>query len=355
MGSAAIVAQDTTTQGSWVGVYGSDGYYVVGDTSSIPSYASYTLGTWGGPFGSTSTDTRALQEASNHSVRTAALLFSSAGSSIDITITGGTKQVSLYMWAGDSENNQSVQVLDMDNGGAVLSSFDVLNYFSAPRWLVFNVSGHVQFKFLPISGSNPCRFNGFFFDPAGTPITAGGSASFVLSDDTTQGDWVGAYGADGYNVVTDDLSANPASYPTYVTVTPSGEAEFTFDPASTDARALQLPSNHASRVNAVWFGDLTLDLVFTGGSHAFSIYFWDGSNGGRAETVTVADGATNLIYDSRSVSGFYATPVYLVWSCSGHITVHLTLTAGANAVLNGLFFDGGGAASVAQPVCFIIT
>lgn len=353
MGSAAIVAQDTTTQGSWVGVYGSDGYYVVGDTSSIPGYASYSLGTWGGPFGSTSTDTRALQKASNHSVRTAALLFSSAGSTIDITITGGPKQVSIYMWAGDSDNNQTVQVLDMDNGGKLLSIWTVLSYFTTPRWLVFNVSGHVQFKFVPISGTNACRFNGFFFDPAGTAIASSGSASYVKTDSSTQGNWVGVYGADGYNVINDSFS-----YPSYATVTATGVGTFTFSDPSTDVRALQKASNHASRISAVWFEGPTIniDFVFTGaGPYQLAMYFFDGDNGGRAETLYLMDAATSAIYDTRSLTSFYTTPVYVVWSSSGHLKLQINATAGANAVTSGLFFDGGSPAPTTnQPIMMII-
>ena len=40
--AATFVSQDTTTQGNWQGVYGSDGYNIIGDQSSYPVYATVT-------------------------------------------------------------------------------------------------------------------------------------------------------------------------------------------------------------------------------------------------------------------------------------------------------------------------
>src|SRR5439155_776025 len=50
-----------------------------------------------------------------------------------------------------------------------------------------------------------------------------GSASFVKSDPATQGNWVGTYGADGYNVIN-----YATSYPSYASVTPSGQSSYTW-------------------------------------------------------------------------------------------------------------------------------
>src|SRR5262249_28041534 len=65
-GSAAFVGTDTTTQGSWQGAYGAQGYNVVGDAVSYPSYAQVSVSgastyVWAG----STTDVRALQKATN--------------------------------------------------------------------------------------------------------------------------------------------------------------------------------------------------------------------------------------------------------------------------------------------------
>src|SRR5262249_53671375 len=40
--TALFLGTDTTTQGNWKGVYGSDGYVLAQDASSLPSYAKLT-------------------------------------------------------------------------------------------------------------------------------------------------------------------------------------------------------------------------------------------------------------------------------------------------------------------------
>src|SRR4029450_5167569 len=60
-GSAVFLKSDVTTQGTWKGVYGSQGYSIASDTTSLPGFAARSLSgqntyTW-----STSTgDVRAL-------------------------------------------------------------------------------------------------------------------------------------------------------------------------------------------------------------------------------------------------------------------------------------------------------
>ena len=41
-GAATFLATDNSTAGTWKGVYGSDGYNVIGDTASTPSYVAVT-------------------------------------------------------------------------------------------------------------------------------------------------------------------------------------------------------------------------------------------------------------------------------------------------------------------------
>ena len=43
--TASFIAQDTTTQGNWIRTYGSQGYDVIGDAASLPSYATVTPAT----------------------------------------------------------------------------------------------------------------------------------------------------------------------------------------------------------------------------------------------------------------------------------------------------------------------
>jgi hypothetical protein len=74
---ATFVNLDTTTQGSWKGVYGSDGFEVVNDAINYPSYAQVTVTNQSNFIWEPSTsDVRALQKAATAD-RIAATLFSS--------------------------------------------------------------------------------------------------------------------------------------------------------------------------------------------------------------------------------------------------------------------------------------
>ena len=76
----------------------------------------------------------------------------------------------------------------------------------------------LQIRFTKLAGDNAV-LGGLFF--GGTrPST---SATFVGSDTTTQGNWIGAFGAAGYSVVND-----ATSLPAWATITPSGQNAFTW-------------------------------------------------------------------------------------------------------------------------------
>ena len=65
VGTTKFVGMDTTTQGTWKGTYGGDGWAIANDSQSIPSYATFAVQnqlnyTWASP----SADPRALQSGS---------------------------------------------------------------------------------------------------------------------------------------------------------------------------------------------------------------------------------------------------------------------------------------------------
>jgi hypothetical protein len=74
-------------------------------------------------------------------------------------------------------------------------------------------------------------------------IPATPSASFVNLDATTQGNWVGRYGSDGY-ILIGDQSLNPA----YVTPVPAGQIETVWAASTADIRALQRATDNSTRI-----------------------------------------------------------------------------------------------------------
>ena len=155
-------------------------------------------------------------------------------------------------------------------------------------------------------------------------------------DTTTQGNWKGVYGANGYNVINDKVS-----YPTYVTVTPSGATPFTWASSTTDVRALLRAAPGTSRIAATWFSNssFVIDMVFHDGlPHGVAMYFLDWDSSVRTETVSIVD-AGGVLLNSQNVRNFH-NGQYLVWQLSGHVQIRVSNTnPGANAVVSGLFFQ----------------
>ena len=125
-------------------------------------------------------------------------------------------------------------------------------------YLVWNLQGHVLFRFTNVGGTNAV-LSGIFFD-ASAPVPPTATASFVGSDTATQGNWKGIYGSDGYAIFDDSTS-----YPAYADVTPSGK-RLTWAAQSTDARALQRAAT--GRIAACWYSasSFELDVNLTDGA-----------------------------------------------------------------------------------------
>src|SRR5262249_15660990 len=89
--NASFVKDDATTQGTWTGVYGADGYDISQGAASLPSYASVTLfGNSNFVWDGSTTDPRALVNPGAGG-RLAACWYTPPGSSfaIDVNLTDG--------------------------------------------------------------------------------------------------------------------------------------------------------------------------------------------------------------------------------------------------------------------------
>jgi hypothetical protein len=334
---ATFVANDARTEGTWTGVYGADGYSIVGGATSLPSYANLSLSnaqSWTWAAASATSDTRDLQTAAGAATRMAACDFSATSLTFDLNLTDGkAHQVEIYAldWDSWTYRNETFTVTDA-NSGAVLDTRNVAN-FGNGQWLVWNLSGHVKITVANNGGMNAV-VSGIFF--GGSPAPAGPAASFVRADTTTGGTWSGVYGADGYSVV------NAAtSLPSYAQLTTSGQQQYTWATSTTDTRDLQTAPGAATRIAACDFSatSFTFDLNLTDGkAHQVEIYAlnWD-SWTYRNETFTLADANTGKVLDTRNISNF-GNGQWLVWNISGHVKITVTNNGGMNAVASGLFF-----------------
>jgi hypothetical protein len=310
-------------------VYGTDGYHVINDTVSYPAYATVTpSGQAAWTWASSTSDGRALQKAVGPD-RIAATWYGGVFS-IDVNVTdGGTHQVAVYAvdWDGGGRS-ETIEMRDAVTNGVLDTR--TLSGFGGGQYLRWNVSGHVVIRVTNVTGPNAV-LSGVFFGSGGS--SSGASATFIGTDTTTQGNWRGVYGTDGYHVINDTVS-----YPAYATVTPSGQAAWTWASSTSDVRALQEAAG-TDRIAATWYGgtfSLDVNLV-DGAAHQLGLYVVDWDGGGRIERLEIRDAVSNALLDSRTVAGFQGGQ-YWRWNVSGHVNVQIVNVGGVNAVVSGLFF-----------------
>jgi hypothetical protein len=192
--AAQFVKTDTTTQGSWHGVYGADGANVVNNRASYPSYATVThSGATGMTWTSYTNDPRALQKVGTAPGRIAAAWNSDTSFTIDLNLTdGNSHQVALYCLDWNAQGRtQRIDILDAASE-TLLDSRTVASFSQTPQYLVWNLQGNVQIKVTQTAGSSAV-ISGIFFGtapaapvsigvaPATASLTGGQSASFKAS------------------------------------------------------------------------------------------------------------------------------------------------------------------------------
>ena len=152
--TATFLKQDATTQGTWMGTYGGQGYDVIDGSSSLPGYASVTpSGQSDYVWASSTGDGRALQ-TSGGSSRIAATWYSATSFSVDVDLTDG-QQHNLELYFLDWDNlgrSEQVQISDATSG-AVLSAQSVSS-FQSGVYLDYAVSGNIVVTITNQGGKN---------------------------------------------------------------------------------------------------------------------------------------------------------------------------------------------------------
>jgi hypothetical protein len=173
--SATYVRTDTTTKGNWRGTYGADGYAVIEDSFSLPSYANvYPSGHASFTWASSTTDIRALQRASGTD-RIAATWYSNFSFDLEFLLTDNqVHQLALYCL--DWDTNTRIQRIDVFNWttGELLDT-RTIQQFNGGQYLIWNVSGRIVFRITHVEGWNGV-VEGIFFGgnnaPPSVSITA---------------------------------------------------------------------------------------------------------------------------------------------------------------------------------------
>lgn len=222
---------DTASRGSWVGVYGADGYVLLGfegpssgsfstDRTNLPSYItnySTTYGRW--LWVKASADTRALQDPTNTTTRNAGCGY--GGGTQTITFTPNqTKVVKLGIYSVDWDSQGRSHTISFS--GAGLTGSDSVSSFGNGQWNVYTVTltagTPVVISVTYVAGTQGnAVISAVTFDPyVGPPTIQNAAATNVLASSAwLNGNLSGTNGSPSYVSVywdTNDWTTNTASW-----------------------------------------------------------------------------------------------------------------------------------------------
>ncbi len=169
-GAATFVKLDTTTQGNWKTVYGAEGALIANDISAQPAFgltsiSGSNLYVWDG---NPSSVAALLRQSGN---RIASCWYQGSTFTMDVNLTDGkTHQMALYTLDYDGQSRtQRIDVVNPSTG-TVLDSRTV-SAFNRGMYLVWNVTGKVQFKVTRTAGPNAVLSGVFFGAGSGAAPT----------------------------------------------------------------------------------------------------------------------------------------------------------------------------------------
>jgi hypothetical protein len=190
--SATFVGLDNNTRGNWKGVYGADGYKIIGDAERYPPYASFGGGGqvfrsftpvnhmlgYANPDAGLHCDemdhgegmakaiggNALLKASSDDGERVAAAWGDHGGSkgfAVDIKLQDGQEhQVALYLPRFHWDYVTTLEVQDYTTRKVLVPGMDIKH---GPTYAIFNVRGQVRFLLLKKGAPNAVA--GIFFDP----------------------------------------------------------------------------------------------------------------------------------------------------------------------------------------------
>ena len=163
--SAAFVKTDTATQGSWKGVYGVDGYNIIGDTSgtnpNYPSYATVTPSTHtAGVWAASTSNVAALQKVATGSTDRIAGVWFNTTWSMNVNVTGSHQLALYFLDYPNAGYAETVTIKDAATG-YVLDTRSVSS-FQAGVYDVWTVSGNITITLTSTAG-HWAPVSGIFF------------------------------------------------------------------------------------------------------------------------------------------------------------------------------------------------
>jgi hypothetical protein len=161
--SATFVKADATDRGNWQGVYGNQGYNIIGASVKYPSYATVTptgRSTW--VWAQSTNNVGALSNPAGG--RIAGTWYAASSFSVNVNLTDGqTHQIALYFL--DWENVGRSERIDVLNSAGQVVDSRTISSFGGGEYLVWDISGNVTFRITSLAAGNAV-LSGLFFDAA---------------------------------------------------------------------------------------------------------------------------------------------------------------------------------------------
>jgi 6-phosphogluconolactonase (cycloisomerase 2 family) len=349
-----FVPSSSSSGTSWVGAFGGAGYDLAGwggesDASYLPnatvSLVHGSRAVWAAP----TSDTRAL-ESPNGSTRTAAGYYDPKQLEVKLTFraayTGNLRLYAVYWGQGGSKEFETLKV-----GASSAVSFSNnpdqgSQGFNNGQWAIFPISvpagGSVTIVINGESWPSGAVLSGIFLGDAGTPPGA------PTVSTSPQGTWTGALGSAGYDLAGWDGSTDVSDIPNAALSVAQG-SRYVWAPSTADVRALQ-SSDGLTREAATYYdpNQLHLALKFnTAYTGNLRLYALDWDSTARRETITV-NGQTATLSSSFNQGAWVTFPISA--AAGETVTIAVERTAGANAVISGIFLgDAGVPPTIASP------
>jgi hypothetical protein len=344
-GLAVFVPSSASSSTNWAGAFGSEGYDLAGwdgesDVSNLPDASVSLVKGSRAVWAANTSDGRALQSPDGLT-RTAAGYYDPSEVQVKLTFhaayTGNLRLYAVNWGGGGAKEAESLTV-----GGSSVSFSNNVDMgsrgFSEGQWAIFPISepagGSLTITVTPEGSSADAVLSGIFLGDAGAPPALPVSSA-------PQGTWTGALGSAGYDLAAWDGSTDVSDIPG-ATLSLAQGSRYVWTANTSDPRALQSPDG-LTRTAATYYDPNQLRLAlkfnsaYTGNLRLYAVD-WDSTV--RRELVSV-DGQTAVLSSNFNQGAWVTFPI----SVAAGETVRIVVdrTAGANAVLSGIFLGDAGA------------
>jgi hypothetical protein len=336
-------------QGAWTSSVGSEGYDLAdwdgaGDVSYLPN-ATLTL-TQGSRYqwATNTTDPRALTDPGEQT-RSAATYYDPKEINLQLHFSSAYTGT-LHLYAVDWDSTSRRELIHVEGHNAIQTAA-LAGDFSQGAWVSFPVSvaagGKVTIRATRVAGANAV-LSGIFLGEGGSPPATTTSTS-------PEGAWTGALGSGGYDLAAWDGSTDLSDLPN-ASLSLLGGSRYEWASSTEDTRGLESPDG-LTREAATYYDpnqirlSLKFNAAFTGNLHLYAVD-WDST--ARREMISV-NGQTATLSSSFNQGAWMSFPISV--AAGETVSIVVDRTAGANAVLSGVFFGDGGSppsiASVSEP------